>query len=117
MRDCGEKIPDLVFLKCEWRWVQAGKQWINRKPERKRRRGGKRKRKREREEKRESQESLPVWPDPWGRREGDTEDGEKVGKRTRQVRVHRESRSHPTRGNMKAWKKEIQKHFRDIASS
>lgn len=76
-----------------------------------------REREREREEKRESQESLPVWPDPWGRREGDTEDGEKVGKRTRQVRVHRESRSHPTRGNMKAWKKEIQKHFRDIASS
>lgn len=65
-----------------------------------------RERKREIErERRESEESLPVWPDPWGIREGDTEDGEKVGKRTRQVRVHRESRSHPTRDNSEGMKR------------
>lgn len=63
---------------------------------------GERKRERER---RECDESLPVWPDPWGIREGDTEDGEKVGKRTRQVRVHRESRSHPTRDNSDSMKR------------
>lgn len=100
-----------------WVWMKVkckqGKQRINRKPERKRKRGGERKKERDRERKKESEESLPVWPDPWGIREGDTEDGEKVGKRTRQVRVHRESRSHPTRDNSEGMKGEtntIQRH-------